>query len=82
MFTQLKLLYDKEDIDMPKRKVTYRDEMRGMLKKYLEINGDLLAEAPSVVSDVEEVDVSRICGAYALPLNFMSKGSNLHVYDY
>ena len=52
MFTQLKL-YDKEDIDMPKRKVTYRDEMRGMLKKYLESNSELLAEVPSVVSDEE-----------------------------
>ena len=78
MFTQLKLLYDKEDIDMPKRKVTYRDEVRGMLKKYMESNSELLAEVPSVVSDEEEVDVSRICGAYALPLNFMSKGSNLN----
>ena len=35
MFTQLKLLYDKENIEMPKRKVKYRDEMRGMLKKHL-----------------------------------------------
>ena len=72
------LLYDKESIEMPKRKVMYRDEMRGMLKKYLESNSKLLAEVPSVVIEEEEVDVSRICGVYALPLNFISKGSNLN----
>ena len=38
----------------------------------------MLAEVPSVVSEEEEVDVSRICGAYALPLNFISKGLNLN----
>ena len=58
--------------------ITYRDEVRGMLKKYLESNSELLAEVPSVVSDEEEVDVSRICRAHALPLNFMDKGSNLN----
>ena len=52
--------------------------MRGMLKKYLESNSELVVEVPSVVCEDEEVDVSGICGAYALPLNFMSKGSNLN----
>ena len=79
IFTQLKLLYDKENTEMPKRKVTYKDEMQGMLKKYLEKNSELIAEVPSVSSEKEEVDVSRICEAYALPLNFTGKGSNLNL---
>ena len=29
IFTQLKCLYDKDKIEMPKRKVTSRDELRG-----------------------------------------------------
>ena len=52
--------------------------MRGMSKKYVESNSKLIAEGPSVVCEDEEVDVSRICRAYALPWNFMSKGSNLN----
>ena len=63
---------------MPKWKVTYRDEMTGMLKKYLENNSELITEVPSVLSDDEEVNASRICGAYALLVNFIGKGSNLN----
>ena len=78
IFTQLQLLYDKENIKMPRRKVTYRDEMRGMLKKYLKNNSELIAEVPSVLSDDEEVHAAKICGAYALPVNFIGEGSNLN----
>ena len=49
-----------------------------MLKKYLGKDSELITEVPSVSSEKEEVDVSRICGAYALPLNFAGKGSNLN----
>ena len=43
---------------MPKRKVTYRDELRGTLKKYLDENSQLIAEVPSVLSDDEDVELS------------------------
>ena len=58
IFTQLKCLYDKDKIEMPKRKVTYRDELRGTLKKYLDENSQLMAEVPSVLSDDEDVELS------------------------
>ena len=38
----------------------------------------MIAEVPSVLSEEEDVEVSRICGAYALLLNFNMKGSNLN----
>ena len=44
----------------------------------MEKNSELIAEVPSVSTEKEEVDVSRICGAYTLPLNFTGKGSNLN----
>ena len=77
VFGQLKMLYDIENIKMPKGKVIYRDEMRGILKKYPDSNSELIAEVPSVLSE-EDVEVSRICGAYALSLNFNTKGSSLN----
>ena len=61
VFGQLKVLYDKENIKMPKRKVTYRDEMRRILKKCLDSNSELIAKVPSVLSEEEDVEVSRIC---------------------
>ena len=52
--------------------------MRGMLKKYPKNNSELITEVPSVLSDDEEVNAARICGAYALPVNFIGKGTNLN----
>ena len=78
IFTQLKCLYDKDNIEMPKRKVTYRDEMRGTLKKYLDENSQLIAEVPSFLSDDKDVDMSRISGAYSLPITLISKGCNIN----
>ena len=78
IFTQLKCLYDKDNIEMPKRKVTYRDEMRGTLKKYLDENSQLIAEVPLLLSDDEDVDMSRISGAYSLPITLVSKGCNIN----
>ena len=78
IFTQLKCLYDKDNIKMPKRKVTYKDEMRETLKKYLDENSQLTAEVPSLLSDDEDVDMSGISGAYSLPITLISKGCNIN----
>ena len=48
MFGNMKELYDKESIPIPKRKVQYRDENRDLLKEYLQNNTSLVSEVPSI----------------------------------
>ena len=72
-FTKIKDLFDKEGIEVPKRKVCYRDEYCEILKKYLERNTRLIAEVPSVECDITGMDAFETEGPYRLP-NHITKG--------
>ena len=52
-FQIMQELYDRENISMPKKKSTYRDEMLVMLQEYLSSNTELVAELPTKTSGDE-----------------------------
>ena len=67
MFGKMKELYDKESIPIPKRKVQYRDEYRGLLKEYLQNNTSLVAEVPSIQCESGERSKELTDGPYTVP---------------
>ena len=44
-------LYDRDNIPMPKKKATYRDELLVMLQEYLTSNIELVTKVPTITSD-------------------------------
>ena len=50
-FKTIQELHDRDNIPMPKKKATNRDELLVMLQEYLTSNTELVAEVPTIASD-------------------------------